>query len=95
MWAAVSADTNFDTEVRCWLWEQSGSTDREMNTLAREMQKREKREQTYPRTDKQIHANFTSAMTSRSMKQDRCCWQVAKEITRSVIFMDCHFSIAG
>lgn len=66
-----------------------------MNTLAREMQKREKTEQTYPRTDKQIGTNYTSAMTSRSTKQDRYCGQIAKEKNKKYNFMDCHFSIAG
>lgn len=40
--AAASADTNFDTEVRCWFQEQSASIAGEMSTLAKEKQRRGK-----------------------------------------------------
>ena len=92
MLAAASADANFDTEMQSWSWEQSGSVSREMSILIKEKRGNKKRSRYILELKTGTH--YTSAMTSRSMKHDKYCLQIAKEQNK-YNFMDFHFAIAG
>lgn len=54
-----------------------------MDTLAKEKQKRERKETIDPRTDEQIHASYTSAVTSRNVTGT--AGRLLRKGTRSII----------